>query len=435
MRPSFGRHPRLAIWGPLEARLQRADLLVLGGLNEGTWPPAVETGPWINRPMRAALGLPQPERRIGLSAHDFAAALAAERVLLTRAEREGGAPTVPSRWLARLDALFGYEPGKRPRAAGIHPARPAHATSPGPRRSIGPDEPTSRGRVPSRGRRSRRGRRGSRSPASSNGGAIPTASMRGSILGLQALDPLEAELGAADRGSAPARRARRVPEGLSRRACCRPMRSATSRRWASSISKPCSRHRPSAPSGGRASSAWRAGSSPPRTPAAPPARKLLASETNGASRRPLGRRSRIKARRRPDRRDRARRLGDHRLQDRPRALAQGAGRPVRAAAPARGGDGRAGRLRGDQGQGARRAPLLLAGQRPGRWRRRSGRSRTATTLVPAMLALVAQDGRRTSPIPSTPYAALPWPEFIPHFNDYAHLERVAEWSTAGGGEE
>ena len=110
IRPRFGRHPRLAIWGPLEARLQRADLLVLGGLNEGSWPPAVETGPWINRPMRAALGLPQPERRIGLSAHDFAAALAAERVLLTRAEREGGAPTVPSRWLARLDALFGYDP-------------------------------------------------------------------------------------------------------------------------------------------------------------------------------------------------------------------------------------------------------------------------------------------------------------------------------------
>ena len=110
IRPRFGKHPRLAIWGPLEARLQRADLLILGGLNEGTWPPSVETGPWINRPMRTALGLPQPERRIGLSAHDFASALAAERVLLTRAEREGGAPTVPSRWLARLDALFGYDP-------------------------------------------------------------------------------------------------------------------------------------------------------------------------------------------------------------------------------------------------------------------------------------------------------------------------------------
>ena len=65
IRPRFGRHPRLAIWGPLEARLQRADLLVLGGLNEGTWPPAVETGPWINRPMRARSACPS---RSGASA-------------------------------------------------------------------------------------------------------------------------------------------------------------------------------------------------------------------------------------------------------------------------------------------------------------------------------------------------------------------------------
>ena len=130
IRPRFGRHPRLAIWGPLEARLQRADFLILGGLNEGSWPPAVETGPWINRPMRAQLGLPQPERRIGLSAHDFASALAAERVLLTRAEREGGAPTVSSRWLARLDALFGYDPeGANPPPEYIQRARRVRTSS------------------------------------------------------------------------------------------------------------------------------------------------------------------------------------------------------------------------------------------------------------------------------------------------------------------
>ncbi|QQS11227.1 MAG: double-strand break repair protein AddB [Rhodospirillales bacterium] len=105
VRPRHGGHPRLAILGPLEARLQRADLLVLGGLNEGVWPPAVDTGPWLNRPMRDKLGLPRPERRVGLAAHDFAQAFAASEVLLTRADRVGGAPTVASRWLARLDAL------------------------------------------------------------------------------------------------------------------------------------------------------------------------------------------------------------------------------------------------------------------------------------------------------------------------------------------
>jgi ATP-dependent helicase/nuclease subunit B len=103
VRPGWGRHPRLFIWGPLEARLQHADVMILGGLNEGTWPPDAGSDPWMSRPMRAALGLPLPERRIGLAAHDFAQAFSAPEVLLTRAEREGGTPTVPSRWLARLE--------------------------------------------------------------------------------------------------------------------------------------------------------------------------------------------------------------------------------------------------------------------------------------------------------------------------------------------
>ncbi|MEC9342689.1 MAG: double-strand break repair protein AddB, partial [Pseudomonadota bacterium] len=49
-------HPRLAIWGPLEARLLGVDLMVLGGLNEGTWPAAARNDPFLNRPMRGALG-------------------------------------------------------------------------------------------------------------------------------------------------------------------------------------------------------------------------------------------------------------------------------------------------------------------------------------------------------------------------------------------
>ena len=72
VRAAFGRHPRLAILGPLEARLQRFDLTILGGLNEGTWPRGAGADPWFSRPMRATLGLEQPERSIGLSAHDFA---------------------------------------------------------------------------------------------------------------------------------------------------------------------------------------------------------------------------------------------------------------------------------------------------------------------------------------------------------------------------
>lgn len=106
LRPRFGRHPRLFIWGPLEARLQHADRIVLGSLNEGTWPAEANIDPWLNRPMRAALGLEPPERRIGLAAHDFAEGASAAEVVLTRALKVEGAPTVASRWLLRLQSLL-----------------------------------------------------------------------------------------------------------------------------------------------------------------------------------------------------------------------------------------------------------------------------------------------------------------------------------------
>ena len=107
------RHPRLQIWGLLEARLQHADRIILGGLNEGTWPPEAHADAWMSRPMREKFGLPLPERRIGLTAHDFTQAFSAPMVFMTRAKRIEGTPTVPSRWLLRLDNLldgFGLEP-------------------------------------------------------------------------------------------------------------------------------------------------------------------------------------------------------------------------------------------------------------------------------------------------------------------------------------
>ena len=106
VRPRYGLHPRLAIWGLLEARLQRADVTILGGLNEGVWPPQTESDAFLSRPMRQAFGLPAPEERIGAAAHDFAQCLGAPVVWLTRAARVEGTPTVPSRWLLRLDTVL-----------------------------------------------------------------------------------------------------------------------------------------------------------------------------------------------------------------------------------------------------------------------------------------------------------------------------------------
>jgi ATP-dependent helicase/nuclease subunit B len=100
-------HPGIAIWGTLEARIQTARRVVLAGLNEGTWPAPAAPDPWLSRPLRCSLGLASPETLIGLSAHDFAQAAAAEEVVLSRATRDAEAPTVPSRWLLRLENLLG----------------------------------------------------------------------------------------------------------------------------------------------------------------------------------------------------------------------------------------------------------------------------------------------------------------------------------------
>jgi ATP-dependent helicase/nuclease subunit B len=133
VRPAFGRHPRLAIWGLVEARLQQADLVVLGGLNEGSWPGAAEHDPWMSRQMRRDFRIAVPERAVGIAAHDFAQAFGAPEVALTRAARQEGVPTVPSRWLLRLDTVL--------RAAGLETALRPDETVAFAARQI--DEPTS----------------------------------------------------------------------------------------------------------------------------------------------------------------------------------------------------------------------------------------------------------------------------------------------------
>ncbi len=106
LRDRDAPHPRILIWGTLEARVQGADLMILGGLNEGSWPEAPAPDPWLNRKLRDRAGLLLPERRIGLSAQDFQQAIGATEVWLTRSKRSDDAETVPSRWINRLINLL-----------------------------------------------------------------------------------------------------------------------------------------------------------------------------------------------------------------------------------------------------------------------------------------------------------------------------------------
>ncbi|WP_407975975.1 double-strand break repair protein AddB [Brucella pseudogrignonensis] len=126
VKPHPGGHPRVFIWGALEARLQTMDTLVIGGLNEGTWPAKTRNDPFMSRPMKAMIALDPPERRTGLAAHDFQMALGMDHVVLSRSQRSDNAPTIPSRWLQRLETVLGSDVTKDMRSRGqrfIHWAR------------------------------------------------------------------------------------------------------------------------------------------------------------------------------------------------------------------------------------------------------------------------------------------------------------------------
>lgn len=197
VRPRYGAHPRVFIMGPLEARLWQADRMILAGLNEGSWPPEPPQDPWMSSDMRHRFGLPAHERRIGLSAHDFAQAFSAKEVVLIRAEKSGGQQTVPARWLERLASVserVGLE-AHLPKVHGLADqflawqAKIDGAERLPPLKPPNPKPPLTR--------------RPKRLSATRVQTLIedPYAIFASRVLGLTPLDPLEADLGAADKGT------------------------------------------------------------------------------------------------------------------------------------------------------------------------------------------------------------------------------------------
>ena len=116
VRPPYGGHPRIALYGLLEARLQQSELVICCGLNEGSWPQAITPDPWLAPMIRKSLGLPAQERQIGLSAHDLVGAMGAKRVILSRARRDDSGPAIASRFLLRLKGMCGDNLKEHPEA-------------------------------------------------------------------------------------------------------------------------------------------------------------------------------------------------------------------------------------------------------------------------------------------------------------------------------
>ncbi len=189
VRPPQGGHPRIAILGLIEARLVQADLMILGGLNEGVWPGLPAPDPWLAPRIRRELGLPGLETRIGIAAHDFAGALGAPHVLITRARRGSGGPAVASRFWLRLKAMAGPQWKSADRYAALtrvldRPARHLPASRPRPAPPV-----TMRPKV---------------IPVTDVDRltADPYAFYARRILGLSRLDPVDADAGPAWRGTA-----------------------------------------------------------------------------------------------------------------------------------------------------------------------------------------------------------------------------------------
>ena len=105
-REPYKAHPLLAIWNTEDVRMQRPDVVITGGLNEGSWPLILDRDIWMNRDLRLQLGLQSPERRIGMSAHDFQQAVSLPEVVLTRSVRGADEANIPTRWLSRLVGLL-----------------------------------------------------------------------------------------------------------------------------------------------------------------------------------------------------------------------------------------------------------------------------------------------------------------------------------------
>ncbi|RWR33337.1 double-strand break repair protein AddB [Sinirhodobacter populi] len=193
VRQAQAVHPDILILGTLEARVQTADLVLLAGLNEGSWPEAPAPDPWLSRRMRLDAGLLLPERQIGLSAHDFQQAAGAAQVVLSRSQRAEGAETVPSRWLNRLvNLLGGLKEGDGPQALADMRARGKAWVD----MAIALEQP--RNRVPPEGRPS------PRPPAQARPRELPVTTIRTlirdpyavyarRILRLRPLDPLRPE--------------------------------------------------------------------------------------------------------------------------------------------------------------------------------------------------------------------------------------------------
>ena len=202
-------HPRISICDPFESRLQQSDVVILGSLNEGTWPQAADPGP-VAQPAdaRSRWGWRRPRSASATAAHDLrVAARRAARVAHARSQgrrRADGALALAAAAAGSGQAGSGWS--SKPSSPGSRGRRPAT-------RSAVRCSPCAR---PSRARPWRIARASSASPTIETWIANPYAIFAERILRLEPLPLLGERPGPALRGQivheALGRFAQRFPE-------------------------------------------------------------------------------------------------------------------------------------------------------------------------------------------------------------------------------
>lgn len=103
--PQFDAHPQLIMLTPVEARLQSFDRVILGNMVDRLWPGLYGQSPWLNLAQQATLGLPGAAEHATLLAHDVLMHGSCGEVFLTYPLREAGSPVARSRFVERLLTL------------------------------------------------------------------------------------------------------------------------------------------------------------------------------------------------------------------------------------------------------------------------------------------------------------------------------------------